>query len=119
MKDNLRFTLTAMVWAVILFAAYALAIHPQSGRIHADDYTPQSVSDLDTSFGNGGKVMTQVKVAGNGGSTASGVAIQNNGEMRDQGMVLSFAVISAVDGRVSLVRNDSINCFTASGQLPS
>ncbi len=37
------------------------------------------------------------------------VAIENNAEIRDQGMVLSYAVVHAEDGRLSFVHNGSIN----------
>jgi uncharacterized delta-60 repeat protein len=50
-------------------------------RTYADDVIPQSLGDLDISFGNGGKVMTQVKAGTTGGSSASAVAIQNDGTL--------------------------------------
>lgn len=81
MKDSLKFKFTAIVWAIILFAIYGLAIHSQRARIHADDYTTQSISELDASFGNGGKVMTGLEATAAGSSLASDIAIQNDAEL--------------------------------------
>jgi hypothetical protein len=47
------------------------------------------------------------------------VAIQNNAEMRDQGMVLSFAVIDVANGQVTFVRNDAISALTLKEPAPT
>jgi uncharacterized delta-60 repeat protein len=66
--------------AAIIAVFLTMSLMTQA-RIHADDVTTQSVSELDTSFGNGGKVMTQLEAAASGNSSAYGVAIQTDGRL--------------------------------------
>lgn len=46
------------------------------------------------------------------------VAIQNNAEIRDQGMVLSYAVVHADDGRLTLVKNGPITDLRLAAAAP-
>ncbi|MGI8809033.1 MAG: DUF4012 domain-containing protein, partial [Acidimicrobiales bacterium] len=50
-----------------------------------------------------------------GGSRRYLVAAQNNAEMRDQGAVLSYAVVSFVDGKMSFEKQGSVADLTLTG----
>ena len=56
---------------------------------------------------------------GAGGSRRYLVALQNNAEMRDQGAVLSYVVVSLVDGRMSFEKRGSIGDLPLTGPAPT
>ncbi|MGH9277484.1 MAG: DUF4012 domain-containing protein [Acidimicrobiales bacterium] len=47
------------------------------------------------------------------------VAAQNNAEMRDQGMVLSYAIVRFTGGRISMERNGSVGEIPLKGPAPT
>ncbi len=89
----------------------------------ADNVAPQSIGYLDLSFGNGGKIMGQLKATANGASQASAIALQNDGKLVITGSVYELSgthsVPDSVDFSLARYREDgSLDMnFGASGQI--
>src|ERR1044072_6021892 len=60
-------------------------------RAQADDVVPQAIGDLDLSFGNGGKIMSQLKATAQGASQASAIVLQNDGKLVIAGSVYELS----------------------------
>ena len=46
MRDKIRFTLSALMWAVVLLVAYAVAAHAQASAASDQDRAPQKKSGV-------------------------------------------------------------------------
>ncbi len=58
MRDRIRFTLSALMWAVVLLAAYAVAAPAQTGAISDQDRAQQKKSAVAPQARSSNKLVT-------------------------------------------------------------